>query len=1125
MFALWQLFAILLAYLGLLFFIAQWGDRRAERGQIGALRPWVYSLALAVYCTSWTFYGAVGRASDQLWSYLPIYLGPILVFVFGMPLVRRLVQWAHQQHLTSVADLIAARYGRDRTVATLATLVCVVAVVPYIALQLQGVALGFDVLAVDIPGVGRDVSAFLTASALATFAILFGTRHVSSRESHQGLLVAIGFESLVKLAAFVVVGLLCWWSLEPGQPLISRQQPALSQAWLDSGFITQTLLAGIAILCLPRQFHVMAVEYTDTRELRLARWLFPLYLGLVAVLVLPIVATGPTLLGYVVNPDAYVLLVPMALDQPLVSLLVFVGGVSAASAMVIVSTIALSTMVSNEIIIPRYIGIQALQQPGDHAGFIKRVRRVTIVVILALAYGFYLLMAAGAPLAATGLLAFVGIAQLAPALFGGLFWSGARRQGAVWGLGIGAVIWAWTLVLPALLPEAREWRFEAGLLWLSPSSFLGLDALDPVTRAGLASLLLNILAFVIGSRRESAVALRPSAPEAATLSMDQAVRILTPFFGSAQAHEVLTGGAGVAPYAAPESVAGRCERLLSGVIGAATARRLVREVAAAPQADAETVLRHTSGVVEFSRDLLQASLDNTHVAVSVVDSNQRLVAWNSLYQQLFGFPPELLHVGTPIERLVRFNAERGLLGSGESEELVQTRLEHLRSGTRYRHERELPDGRFLEIRGAPMPGGGFITTFADVTEYKRLQQQLQRRVSDRTAELEQANAALSVAKAAADEANQSKTRFLAAATHDLMQPLNAARLFSAVLLQGADPQQTRDNAAQIEQSLDSMEHLLSTLLDISKIDAGVLPMRISQFVADELLDGLRAQFDAEARQRHIDLRVRPCSAVIRTDAQHLRRILQNFVSNALRYVPAGGSVLVGCRRYGSMLRFEVCDNGPGIPRNQQERVFEEFQRGRQQDPGAPRGAGLGLSISRRLAAMLELPISLRSEPGRGSAFCIGVPRAQVADRPKRAPLGPNRDAPARRFDGLTVLCLDNEPLVLAGMRRLLSSWGCTVLEAQDHVQAMAVSAERVPDIVLVDFHLDEERSGIQVLEQLVQEWGRRPPAALITADYTDDARQAAQAADMPLLRKPLKPAALGAVVARLRAAAGRGVVG
>jgi signal transduction histidine kinase/CheY-like chemotaxis protein len=566
------------------------------------------------------------------------------------------------------------------------------------------------------------------------------------------------------------------------------------------------------------------------------------------------------------------------------------------------------------------------------------------------------------------------------------------------------------------------------------------------------------------------------------------------------------------------------ERLLAAAMGASTARALLAALLKAPRdvgGEVAMVLDQTSNLVRFNRELLHATLDHLGKAVSVIDANQRLVAWNRHYIDLFTLPMELLRIGEPVENIVRFNAERGLLGDGDMEEEIERRMHFLRERSQYRHERVMPDGRILEIAGRPMPGGGFISTFADITDYKRVQSALQEsnislesRVRERTLELERLNEDLHVARADADKANLSKTRFLAAASHDLMQPLNAARLFASAAGQAEiTSEKLRSMLSNVELSMDSMEELLDSLLDISKLDAGVLPVKIDDVALGPLFDSLLREFSILAERRGLKFSVQPTTAWARTDPALFKRILQNFIANALKYT-GSGRVLLGVRRLKGELRIEVLDTGPGIDVADLESIFEEFHRLDVRRAGVERGVGLGLSICKRVAELLEHNLEVRSIVGQGSAFCVTVPvgvkRAAKVERKDEPP------ARADRLKGVKILCVDNDPDVLGGMAALLESWGCQTVTAIDESDALERLKEDMPEMVVADFHLDNNRTGVQLLAALNAVVGRKLPGIIVTADHTDEASSQAADAGYRVLRKPIRPAAFRAILSKLR---------
>jgi Na+/proline symporter/nitrogen-specific signal transduction histidine kinase len=499
-----------LLYVLVLFAVAFWVEKRPEAPFLRS--PLIYTLSLSIYCTAWTFFGAVGYAARSGLEFLTIYLGPSLVFMGWPLLLRKMLQIGQRQQITSIADMIAARFGKSNTLGVLVTLLSVAAATPYIALQLQSVTLSFQVLAAA-PGAGGAplydpaVIALWVAVGLALFTILFGTRKLDLRERHAGIVMAIALEAVVKLVALIAVGLYALWG--PGAGLAASLSaiaesglaapPADPARWL--GLI---ILSGAAVLCLPRMFHVTVVEATDTRHLHTAAWAFPAYLLAMSLFVLPIAVTGLRLLPAGSNPDLFVLSLPLAGGQDGLALLAFLGGFSAATSMVIVATMALATMVSNHIVVPLWLrlGPRAFLA-GDVRHVVLAARRLSICVILALGYAYFLRSGGSAALAAIGLTAFAGVAQILPALVGGLFWRGATRFGAVLGLGVGSAVWVYTLLLPTLaqglLPESFFALGPFGLSWARPEALFGVTALDPLTHAVFWSLTLNSAAFGLGS--------------------------------------------------------------------------------------------------------------------------------------------------------------------------------------------------------------------------------------------------------------------------------------------------------------------------------------------------------------------------------------------------------------------------------------------------------------------------------------------------------------------------------------------------------------------------------------------------------------------------------------------------
>jgi Na+/proline symporter/signal transduction histidine kinase/CheY-like chemotaxis protein len=1165
----WTVLAFSLGYVGLLFAVAYYGDLRARRrdGRQVA-RPFVYSLSLAVYCTSWTYYGSVGLSATSGYNFLPVYIGPILLLLVGWPLVRRIVLLSKRHNITSIADFIAARHGKSQWLAAAVTVIAVIGIMPYTALQLKAVSASFAALTQNAQGPlssllnrpGADAYTELGISLLlATFAILFGTRRIEATEHHDGLILAIAFESIVKLLAFLFVGAFVTWGMFGGfGDLASRVEasPALRHLFWSGGdgtlWVTITGLAFAAALCLPRQFHVTIVENAGEGDLRRAAWLFPLYLIVINIFVVPIAIAGLSMFpAGTVNGDLFVIALPMAAGQNVIALIAFIGGFSAATGMVIMSCVALSTMVSNDLVMPivlhgRRLGLAERENMG---AIILGIRRAAIVAVMLLGYGYCRLAVNGPGLAAIGLLSFAAIAQFAPPLLGGLAWRGGNAMGAIAGVVAGFVLWAYCLMVPALAQSG--WHLQAlvangpfGIAFLRPEALFGLH-FDPLTNGTMWSLAANIACYVGVSRLVSIRVIErvqasafvdldtgqgPFVPRAwrGPISVSELAGLVARYLGGERAQRAfadLAAQRGV-DYAADAQadfqLVRDAERLLASAIGAPSAR-LVLALALDRRnlgLDAAMgLLDDATAAIQYNRELLQETLETVRQGISVFDRELRLVCWNRHFRDLLALPADLVRVGVPLQEIMQFFAMRGEFGAGDPEEIVARQLDVFIGAGETVFENRRRDGRVFEIRTNPMIGGGYVTTYSDISEHVEFASQLaaanellERRVRERTEEL-------SAAKAVAEEANLGKTRFLAAASHDLLQPLNAARLYVASLLdhQARSGMGTVSGelARKIDSSLGSVEDLLGVLLDISRLDAGVLTAERRDMSLDELFGSLKVEFAPIAERKGLKLIIVPSGAVVDSDRRLLHRILQNLLSNAIRYTDAG-KVLMGARGAGSQIVIQVADTGIGIPADRGGLIFREFQRFAA--PGAEQGIGLGLSIVERIGRLLDHPIGFASEPGRGTVFSVRVPRGKTMSLAR--PVAPAGSRVYSGLEGLPVLCIDNDADVRDGMKVLLDGWGCRAMVAATLADALAAITREParPALLLVDYHLDDVVDGLGCIDRLGDQGCLGVPAILVTADRSEALRARAFDRGVALLNKPVKPAALRALAMRLVAA-------
>lgn len=897
------------AYLLLLFGIAAYGDRRAmqQRSIIG--NAWIYALSMAVYCTAWTYFGSVGRAATQGVWFLPIYLGPMLAMLLAWLVVRKMIRIARSYRITSIADFIASRYGKSRALATLVTLITVVGIVPYIALQLKAISAGYALMTAPLGVPDTAVvrwwhdGTFYVALSLAAFTIVFGTRHLDSTERHEGMVAAIAFESLVKLLAFLAVGVFVTWGVFDGMSDIWARAQALPELRgllrLDTGvaspefaygqWFALTLLAMLSVLLLPRQFQVMVVENVDEQHLKRAAWVFPLYLLAINVFVLPIAIGGELVFGpQTTDAETFVLSLPLAHGHAALALFAFIGGLSATTGMLIVETIAVSTMVCNDLVMPALLRMRRF---GDRAGgdltrLLLGIRRVAIVVVLLLGYLYFALAGEAYALVSIGLISFAAVAQFAPALFGGIYWRGGTRSGALAGLLAGFALWAYTLMLPSVaksgwLPAAFLEHGPFGFELLRPEQLFGLGGLDYLTHSLFWSLLANAGAYVVVSLWRA-----PSAREASqallfvdVFERDRSAGAFAPIFwrGRARVADLLP--------------------LASRFLGAARAKQVFEDYARQVGARRIEEIAPDARLVQFVETQLAGALGSAsaHVMVASVVDEEALA----------------------IEDVMHILDEASQLRS---------------------YARELEDkSRSLE------------------------------RARD---ELREANEQLK-------SLDHLKDDFMSSVTHELRTPLTSIRALSELMVDDPtmDAAQRQQFLAIIVTESERLSRLVSQVLDLAKIESGHAEWHNSDVDMRELLTHAVKTTAELFRERGATVRLVMPDAVrpIRADPDRLTQVILNLLSNAAKFVPStDGWVEVRLLSDVSGLTVEVCDNGPGVPPEEQGFVFDKFRQGGEAETRPP-GTGLGLPISRQIVGHFGGRMWVDSPPGKGACFAFWLP--------------------------------------------------------------------------------------------------------------------------------------------------------
>ena len=1072
-------------YLALLFAVAYVADERRERGASWIANPYVYALSLAVYCTAWTFYGSVGRAAETGLGFLPVYLGPTLIALTWWSLLRKMIRIAKENNLTTIADFLSARYGNSTALGVLVTLVIVVGIMPYIALQLKAVSSTFIILETALrpidaapvaPGILSLDTAFVVAAFMSVFGIMFGARHLAPSERHEGMVAAVAFESVVKLIAFVSVGLFVTFGVYGGFGDVftrAAEVPKFRELFvLDSpgstsflSWISVTILSGTAVMFLPRQFHIAVVENVSEGHVRKAMWLFPLYLFLINLFVLPIAFAG--LLTFGPRPlqnDFFVLSLPIHHGQPALAIFAFIGGLSAATAMLVVESVAVSTVVLNNLVVPLVVKLGVVR---DVSRWLLLGRRVGIAGVIMLGYLYFRLLGESSTLVNLGLVSFAAAFQFAPAMICGLYARWASRRGAIVGLSLGFAVWGYTLVVPALaqaelVPPRIVEEGLFGLAPLRPSALFGLEGLDVWSHALFWSLVLNLGGLVVGSlylppcgietaqaRKfvecfEASERAEAGPPALGGNLAGELETLMARFLGADTAASRMRGylhqsglqtGREI-PWTLHADLIAFVERELAGSLGPASARILVDSYVKQREPALETMIdafgevslsleqsredlgrrvrelsilyeastrlssslagpKITEAVAEFLTEEL--SLDGVEVLMTDPDGRPGTLDRNGSELRVLEGRAEPVPSGRiwkPVlgdlaesEAVVRALRERRVVASQDTIGQALKVPEPIRSyvavpvcagestlGVLFAYStRSLvyfsPELlQLLQVVANQV--GGAITNARLYQELRLFSLDLDRKVRERTAELERANDRLR-------EIDRLKSEFLSVVAHEFRTPLTSICSFSEILLsyERLDAERMREFVKIINDEGERLTRLIAQLLDISRIESGKLELELEPHDLGEILEAAFriAEPVATRHQVRLGLELPPELPPLCVDRDRIIQVLTNLLSNAVRMSPPDELVRISATRRNGMVVVSVADRGPGVPIDHREMVFGKFARAETAPARNGEGTGLGLFVSRQIVEHHGGQIWIAEVPGGGADFRFTVP--------------------------------------------------------------------------------------------------------------------------------------------------------
>ena len=973
---------ILLAYLCFLFVVAAVAERFGQRRLVSRLRTLTYVMAVSVYCTAWTFYGSVGLAANRGLEFLTIYLGPALIALTWPTMLRKLVRVAKEQRITTISDFIGSRYGKSAALGTLVAVLVVVGMIPYIALQLKAVSVSFRMM---IPGdsllSGFDPT-LLVAGTLALFGILFGARNLDFTRQQTGLMTAVAVESIVKLVAFLLVGGWVTWGLfggfgdiftaiaaSPWSRLLTLDTPPAASY---ARWAAMLLISMMAVILLPRQFHVLVVQNPRERDVHTAAWAFPLYLLAINVFVLPIAFGGLLTFGDVASADSFILALPLRADAGLVAVTVFLGGFSAATAMIVVDSLALSKMISNDIVLPFLLRRRRLEEVYSAS---LASTRLGILVVVTLGFLWARIEAGPFLLVEMGLLSFIAVTQCAPAVLFGLYWRRGNRKGALAGISAGFALWFYTLIVPAVVKDGAVpiSLLEAGPLgigWLRPTALFSLEGLDSISHGVFWSLFVNVAAYLLVSiftaqdadERSQAAAFvglvekaEPS-PTPAILSVPEIERVLHLYVPAEDADAILgelLGGKTPRELSLPDllDLRIRLERMLAASLGAAAARYIIEDRFTISKGEAQELVESFQTMQRSlgkSERLLASVVESVEDCIFTTDVEGRLITLNPAGRRLLGRDA----AAGPLTRLdVLDEADRRRVGPAIKRAVANGRpwrgaVQGL-TRARRRFPAHLAVSCVFDEKGQVL---GTVGVLRDLTEQVATQQRLIQR-----------------------EKLASLGEMAAGVAHEIRNPLGGIKMATNLLSSSAmnDRRISQEMAQSITSGIAEIEAIIADLLDYARETR----LDCQEYALGRILAPVVEACAADGRARGVRVVAHGLedAVVASVDGQRLRQVFTNVMQNALEATERqrSGRVEVRLHQRETAGVVEIADNGVGIQPEHREKIFLPFYTTK------PTGTGLGMAIVKKIMDLHGGEIEIDSAPGRGTTIRLIIPRSPL----------------------------------------------------------------------------------------------------------------------------------------------------